>query len=377
MAKTTTSKSTGKAEGQAAGKVKPPRRAARRRGLLWRVRRSLRKRMNGAYLGDVLTTLVWVAPLTLLIWGVAEREQASSRTEDVLVSVESADQARTALLEDGRQSVTLELEGPRGGIARVLQQLRSPTAGPLPIPVPTALPLGEHTIEVAPLLDGESLFQEAGVNVISATPPTVQVIVDDRATRELDVRLPRGADATLRAGFDPSTVTVNGPAATVGRDDLVAVAELRDRDRPRAGEERALRSASVRLVDGDGEAVTARGVSLEPATVGGQVRRVPAQERELEIPSMLLRVSKPAAAEARWRVVPAVNTVFNVTVRGPAEVIDRLERGDVRPAAVLEVPGDVAAGLRSQARVTLDLPPGVSVVGEPPTVEYTVEELPE
>ena len=357
----------------------PAPRTRRRRGRWQRLRRTLRRRASRASLGDLLGTLIWVTPLTLLIWAVAEREQTDAVQLRTSLGVQSDDVTRSVTLPDGKPVLRLDLEGPRGGLATVRQLLDVAGTGELKLPVPPALPPGEHQIDVAQGLSDLAAFREAGVSVDAARPASVRVVIDAKAERQFDVRLRGGEeiDPTLRASFEPSTVAVVGPSSLIGAEGVVAVAELADRERPEPGRQRRLAAVPVRLVGADGEPIRQPEIVVEPPAVAATLRRVPAEERETLIRTMPLRVSKPANAEGRWRVEPAAVVVNNVTVRGPAQQIAAIERGTRPVAATLRVPGDAVPGVRAREPVDIDLPPDVEIVGDPPSVEYVVESVAE
>jgi hypothetical protein len=87
--------------------------------------------------------------------------------------------------------------------------------------------------------------------------------------------------------------------------------------------------------------------------------------------SVALRVSKPAINENEWRV-RTQTTVTNIAVEGPTDAIASLTSGRFTPSAVLDVPPDPTPGARRRTEVRLLLPEGVTVTGDPPTVEYEV-----
>jgi hypothetical protein len=74
-------------------------------------------------------------------------------------------------------------------------------------------------------------------------------------------------------------------------------------------------------------------------------------------------------------------TITNIKVRGPVDAVAKLRPGPQgqqpaqQPTAVLRIKAeDVGkAELRDTVQIT-DLPPGVTVVGTPPELEYTVRE---
>src|SRR5918993_1772552 len=69
-------------------------------------------------------TLAWVAPLTLLIWIYAEREQvANYKDEPVPFELVNSDDSRYVSLKHD-ENLILELTGPRARVGDVLNKLR-------------------------------------------------------------------------------------------------------------------------------------------------------------------------------------------------------------------------------------------------------------
>ncbi|MEM6314384.1 MAG: hypothetical protein AAF743_09875, partial [Planctomycetota bacterium] len=86
--------------------------------------RRLRQRATWDYWRAVLATMVWAAPLTLLIWGVAEREQIVSAEAAVRLDPRSNDTTLSVRMPGrARESVRLTFEGPRVGVSTVKEFL--------------------------------------------------------------------------------------------------------------------------------------------------------------------------------------------------------------------------------------------------------------
>ena len=350
--------------------VKPTKARPARRSFWWRTRRRVRQQLTWEHARDVLRTLVWVAPLTLLVWGLAERERVATETPIVRVDVTSQDKTRN-VRRLGPPDRTLRLEGPRSGLDRVLTQLQ----GGVTIELPAAVAVGEREVEVAGEVNRLPMFVDAGVTVVSASPATMTVDVDEKIDRGFEVALPRelADDPSLQAVFSPPSVLVNGPRGVLGDAGLTLAAEVRRQDMPAAGASAELPAVPLRLRRG-GEPLQDLAVTLAQPTVTATLRRADAPRREHVIGSMVLRVSKPAVNEGEWRVQTRTN-LTNVKVAGPADAVGRIVSGAFTPVATLDVPPGPTPGVRRRGPVRLALPEGVEVVGPPPEVEYEVVSL--
>src|SRR5947209_13465364 len=82
---------------------------------------------------DMLKTLIWVAPLTVLIWVYAEREQ-SDRRDNVTVPIAvkiNATNRIVVLVDPPDKNLVVTLSGPRTALQRVIDQVQSTPEKPL------------------------------------------------------------------------------------------------------------------------------------------------------------------------------------------------------------------------------------------------------
>src|SRR2546423_206869 len=118
-----------------------PIRAAERRSLPRRsaaiLRRWFRETFNREQLVSSLKSLVWVAPLTLLIWVYAEREQQKDQPAQFQVEVRSGGAGQVARIVDqsGAQAATVSavLHGPKARLGEVIDNLGA--GGPVQISI--------------------------------------------------------------------------------------------------------------------------------------------------------------------------------------------------------------------------------------------------
>src|SRR5581483_2226964 len=137
-----------------------------------------------------LKTMAWVAPLTLLIWIYAEREQLA--TEDNIparIEVKSSDPKLVATLmqPNGEKTIMLTLRGPRSQLDKVKMELSRNNAG-IPIDVGTGLETGKsHTLFTLDQVVSNPLFSSNGVAVLDASPKTLNVDIDRLVERQVPV----------------------------------------------------------------------------------------------------------------------------------------------------------------------------------------------
>lgn len=164
-------------------------------------------------------TLLVAFILSLFIWASATQTQDPVRTRflEVPLAYEGIPQ-RTVLLEAGRQeSVQLRLEGPDS----ILQEL---TAADFTATVDLSkVPPGEMVTVPIVATGGRT-----GVTISFITPEDVQIQLEEQVTRDIPVGLDlRGSVARGHTQgeplFEPSTVTVTGPASRVNELDLALV----------------------------------------------------------------------------------------------------------------------------------------------------------
>src|SRR5688572_1594835 len=152
--------------------------------------RMARHMPSGEQIVSFLRTLIWVAPLTLLIWIYAEREQTvtvSSAPFHVEVKTTAANHIVTlSYPQDGM--LVPEFSGPRANIDRVREKL-VPRAdgGGLTLTIDPQFGPGLHDLLTVNQLNNHALFKNNGITVKSCQPPFLKVRVDVVKTDELPV----------------------------------------------------------------------------------------------------------------------------------------------------------------------------------------------
>lgn len=160
-------------------------------------------------------TLAWVAPLTILIWVYAEREQQTNMGQNVLIEVEMPPASgKVATIINPKDKVLMvELRGPRAQLDAIKSRLsRRDAVPPVRLELEPNLAPDVHSLSAVPLLEQSAFFSEYGVRVLNSTPAMITFAVDEVQTVEIPVRNPPQA-TNIEPGtvFDPPTVKFTGP----------------------------------------------------------------------------------------------------------------------------------------------------------------------
>ena len=159
-----------------------------------------------------IKSLAWVAPLTLLIWIYAEREQLHTvPSVTVPIEVVHSDPSRVVTIEEPSDShLLVTLKGPRGQVEAVQEEFRD-----RPIPVPIELErdvdTGELTIR-AERVGMDRRFTERGVTVSNAQPGALRVRVDSVVEHDVEVQPRMPLPTGYQVKFVPPTVKIKLPA---------------------------------------------------------------------------------------------------------------------------------------------------------------------
>lgn len=321
-------------------------------------------------------TLAWVAPLTLLIWIYAEREQvAIYKDEPAPFELVNTDDSRYVSLKQD-ENLLLELTGPRARVNDVLNKLRGgrePRG--LQLEVPAKLDLNdETTIDALPLVRSQRIFVDNGITVLSTQPPRLTIRVDEKVEREARITLPPTRD-NVDATFVPSTVKLRGPLAALQSAEqalggqLVVHAEFSGEplrqtghyDLPAPGLPEIVLRKPPQLQDERIEIVA----PPERIRASVDVRQA---DKQYDVRSMPITIDVTEGLLEKYKIEwirPTVPALPNVTISGPPEVIDVLERPTFEPkpkARLVVTPQDVGE-VRSKV-VEYDLPDKVKVSEE-------------
>ena len=330
---------------------------------------------------EVLKTLLFVIPLTFLIWIYAERAQVLDNGKaQVLFNVTVSEPTQTAeVVEGGNTPITLTLSGPRAAVERLKAFFeRRSTNQSLSFQLAGSYRAGtEPTIPVVDLINSDPTVQASGVTITEAVPPAVKVKIDRLVTRDVPIRLPADLSRNLQnVVLDPTTVRVRGPESVLATyfseysepvtANLSAYASTLNTPGPHVLEQVPIQLPKDLPKDA---------VSVSPAAMKSIRFDVSASESDFVIPSVPIATMRLLTLEGRGVVESNTRTITNVRVRGPIESIRKLggDVPEVRPVAVLRItPENVRAGRGNAAVQVTDLPPNVVVIEQPAPVEFTI-----
>ncbi|HEY7090412.1 MAG TPA: hypothetical protein VH518_20110, partial [Tepidisphaeraceae bacterium] len=165
-----------------------------------------------------LKALLWLGPLTLLIWIYAEREQIDTIPVTIPIAVRSNDPNQYVVLKmkEDEQSVMASLVGPRNRLETARQAISLQDGkSSVTITIPDGLSAGQrHELDAAQLLSANPTFKGLGVTVKDCKPARIVVYVDMFQEREFEVEPPAGANTLAGApSFEPRKVKVRAPAS--------------------------------------------------------------------------------------------------------------------------------------------------------------------
>lgn len=181
------------------------------------LRRWGRDTFNRDSLMSSLRALVWVVPLTLLIWIYAEREQRADGTARFQIVVKSVDPTQVAqfvAIDD--QDVRANLKGPKARLAAALEKLdpRSNT-GPVQIVIDGNREPGQYEIDILAQIQKDYRLDGSGITVVDCHPRHVRVDVDALQEVELAVKADPQARFLAPPTFEPPRVKVTAPASAL------------------------------------------------------------------------------------------------------------------------------------------------------------------
>lgn len=308
-----------------------------------------------------LKTLVWVAPLTLLIWVYAEREQNVTQSGIIVpIEVRTSDPNRIVTLRGpADKNVVLELYGPRAKVDHIRDLLKpNPKDGaPLVIDIDPQVAAGENKPTTISQINNNAVFKNNGITVKSAQPPYLVVDIDTYDEQDAIVKAPPEVAKLLsdKTQFNPGTVKVRAPKSlfeNASKEPIFVYADLSNREE--------LKTTATGTIKLDGIPVYWPGhrenVHISPFTVIANLDIKP-RDIPFTIPSVTIFKESPADFDKDY-IVKYNPYVSNVAVTGPREQIELLKNG-YKYKAVLEVNNlnkDLGRG-----PLKFDFPPGVTL----------------
>jgi hypothetical protein len=326
----------------------PPPPARRKLSLSARAQRELRERLGVSHPPGMqeplrqrvkrkLRTFLWVAPLTVLIWVYAEREQVTELNDvRVPIEVRSDSPDRIATIVSDERTVAVDLSGPRANLDAVRDRLAD---GRTRIEIVVSEPAGFNSdISIGDRIGKSDVFVRGGVAVGRTKPQSIRVRVEARVSKALPVRVRRTDPIVGNISFEPDTITVSGPQSAFEAllpEQLVVYAEMGKFIGRPPGKYDEIVAVSIPL----------RGehIGLDRPTVRAKVEITEAKTDLL--PSIPVSVLLPALTLDRdkYKVQCQELTLKNVKVTGPTEVVAALKEGKLPASVVIELTADQLA----------------------------------
>ncbi|MCC6284920.1 MAG: hypothetical protein IT439_06395 [Phycisphaerales bacterium] len=330
--------------------------------------------------GSRVWTIVLVTLVTLLVWAFAEGESLRSDTrQNVRLRVTATPDLTVSLTGSEWTGVirTLRVQGPSTSIAKVLDRV----SGGIEI-VPgrdVSGDPGESTINLREVLSRHPDFAGTGVRVQEVEPATLALAVDRMVSLEarVVVPLPPG-DSAFSAQANPATVRVSVPQRLLASESFkgfAAAPEVRVRVPADALDDI---TPSAPLVLSAAELAmpqeVAPGVRIDPRSVRVTItRRVRESSKVLTTVPVHIRLPAVIASTYEIQVEPDSETVDEVTLTGPSDLVDQTGLGgSFQYQVVAEVellPSEIEAALAGgtdsavltrQVELRRFLPPGIS-----------------
>src|SRR5258706_7598689 len=319
---------------------------------------------SGGQFVNFLQNLIWVVPLTLLIWVYAEREQTVTlSTEPVSIDVRTNDHNRIVNLRQPRdKNIIVELSGPRMQIDRVRELLRPKPDGEaaVQIYVDPQIEPGVQQLLTINQINNLPVFKNNGITVKSAQPPYLSVEIDSYERRNVPVKAPPEIAGMLsdQTRYVPDMVEIRAPKLELEKAEaegaLFVYANLPKRD------ELKTRTGFYPVENVPVYWPKQReNVSLMPLTVSAKLD-IKQRDAEYTIPSVPIVKQSTADFDKNY-VLDYPGTIPNVGVTGPMEQIELIRKGELKVKARLDI-SDLLdyKGTQDRRPLQWDLPPVAS-----------------
>jgi hypothetical protein len=323
-----------------------------------------------------LKSLLWVLPLTALIWVYAEREQVMT-LNNVIIKVKSAEDSGRVLriIPASDTIIHADLKGPQADIDQAKEYIEN-TA--IPIEVDRTLAAGEYDVDVTSLINKLPEVVNRGVTVTNCIPSVVHVSIDPIIEKEVEVKPPADFAGTP-AVFTPTQVRIRGPASQLDRamksGQLFAYADFRRFSAQlAAGGSQVLQNVPLSPPSD----VNASETTFSPVVVRAQVE-APRLEKRALLSYVTVFAAYPEVPRADQYRAKFDNRVLGIHIVGPADEVAKLESGATTALAIFRVDLDnTDTTAQRTAPLIFDLPPGVRVADQDKNqkITYTLEQRP-
>lgn len=337
------------------------------------VRRCPRNTFNREQLVQSAKSLAWVAPLSILIWVYAERQQIRPAAKHVIPFEIKTNDPRVVVTvlspPPPESSIQADLQGPQSLLEQIVRQMDISSGGhPVVITLPDTLTTSqaigkEHLINASRIRESD-MFRNSGLTISNETPPTLRVHVDKLEDVEVEVLPPAGMENFVSPPqFTPRRVKLTLPRTLLDKNfppgqPPTVTAELAQFSQIRTPGAKTLQDVPLSLP------VPLRNQPNVTLSVDRVAAAVDVQnaERLLKIPSLPIWPLYPPGVQGKYVVkTEGEPTIFNVEVTGPRELIDQIENNTIepKPKAILEVEREDLPNRSITRKLTLALPQGV------------------
>lgn len=311
----------------------------------------IRKAVTPGGIWTIARTLLWLAPLTILVWYTAESSNLASKPFTKDIRLVAADGNKSLTMNDppeGKISFTVYVTREQEDELTALRELK--------LEISETPESGLTSRRTRDLLLASPDFKRLRVNsVASVSPENLQIMVDSIIEKEVRV-VPKDIKNLASAVFNPPTVKIRGPADALRNGGTVEAA-LDEQDVFATPGKKDPRAVKLRWT-GSGD------VQITPETVSAEVE-IRESDVEYVVPSVPIFASLPLLFSDDFRLTINPDFVPSVKLLGPKEQIDTIRDAKYVPKARLEFTDSELAALRSLETVTkrpiFDLPAGVRV----------------
>jgi len=334
------------------------------------------KRLSFAWWFGRGRNIFWVSVIAILIWVYADLEVSENRQFNVTLRLSTTTHMK--LLSESDIPVEFTAKASRRTLARFEQWLKEHN-DVIEFDLSDYEP-GEYKEPADKLLNRAPDIRDWGLTVQrTVMPPVIPILLDSIATREVPVELDASGGVIDDQSINPQSVTVTAAASVwekIDQGEIVPVirTERQDLSQVPAGQSKTLTARLIPALDG-------YTVSLDPQTVS--VTLTVSQRTDSRTISVDVGVVSPAdwPADAVWadyRFVPKdpLDWRVEIAVTGAKKDLDQLQGEDV--AAFIELTDDDKRPVESwlERAVQVRFPPGMQLqlVGEPPTVQFKLEQ---
>lgn len=327
----------------------------------------------------MLANLALVTVVTLLVWSAAESQTLRGSTVSTTVAFEAGSDQRLVRVhpdEAWTGTVEISLSGPTHAMDRArADALRAVT---LRLGEELNAEPGEQTVQLANAIRRSAAIDGTGLTVVETRPPTVRLEVAAVA----EVELPVVADVPAvelegPAVVSPQAVRVIGPAGVISRlpDRVVARVKAEQLQGLRPGRVERVAGVGVELPETPAGAWKLR---VEPPRVTVELTlRNRTRTAVIPLVPVELLLSPDAATVWEVRVSPGSESLRDVRVSGPLEVIDRLSRYEVKLVAAVRLTADeLEKGVEAKKVELFGVPAGVTAEFEGGEIGLSVKRRP-